>query len=63
MSETPAGNARLLDLVQRAEASALLPTTNRRNRELLKELCFALVALAQLVAKQQAPEPPRIVTP
>ena len=56
---------RLAELVKRAELSALAPSTNRRNRALLKELCFALVALAQLVASQQAEmaEKPRIVCP
>ena len=65
MSEPATINGRLADLVKRAELSALAPSTNKRNRVLLKELCFALVSFAQLVASQQAEmaEKSRIVIP
>lgn len=65
MGEQPSVNERLAELVKRAELSALAVTTNQRNRVLLNDLCFALVAMAQLLASQQAEmaEKPRIVVP
>lgn len=65
MADEPSVNERLAELVKRAELSALAVTTNKRNRVLLKDLCFALVAMAQLVASQRAEmaEKPRIVIP
>lgn len=61
----PSVNERLAALLSRAEQSSAMTTTNKRNRELLKDLCFALVALAQLATRQQAElnEKPRIVLP
>ena len=50
-------HADLSDLITRAEASALHPSTNQRNRRLLKDLCLALVALAQRCAQVQAMVP------
>ncbi len=64
-SATGSALDRLAGLIERAEESSALATTNQRNRELLKDLCFALVALAQLVATQQAQaaDKPRIIVP
>jgi hypothetical protein len=64
-SATESVNDRLADLVKRAERSALAPSTNKRNKVLLGEMSFALVALAQLVARLQSEltEKPRIVIP
>lgn len=61
----PSINERLADLVKRAEASALAQSTNKRNRLLLNELSFAVVALAQRVAELQAQvtDKPLIVIP
>jgi hypothetical protein len=58
-------NERLADLVKRAEDSALNAGTNKKNKALLGELSFAVVALAQRVTELQAQieDKPRIVVP
>ncbi len=63
-ADAPSVNAQLADLIARAEASAAKPSTNMRNRQLLEEMSFAIVALAQRVVQLQAQaEPSRIVLP
>lgn len=65
MGEPASINDKLAELVKRAELSALAPSTNKRNRLLLNDLSFALVALAQRVVELQTEqaEKPRIVLP
>ncbi len=45
-----AGANPLSDLIARAEVATCSPTTKQANKVLLKDLCVALVALAQRVA-------------
>jgi hypothetical protein len=55
----------LEQLIARAEASALSPTTNKRNKQLLMDMAVAIVGLAKAntVLAQQMAEKPRIVLP